>query len=257
MQGTEMRSSNLEKMMQTLVVVLAISLIATVTLGIYSLLSYEKARAIIGETADTYNYLEEDDWYLFSSNKNNDTTAIFFYAENRIDEKAYFYLANMLQRKGYDVFIARSLFHQPLFSVSLIDKARQAYPKYQAWYLGGHGGGADVITRYLLNDNEHQIAGAFYFGAVPDDKVLALQRPLFILLGKNDGVFNWENYYAESYKYFTPLIELQIIEGGNHTNFGYYNLDGHDLAATISPKEQQDIVAQRLSKFIERIQGVR
>jgi len=254
MHGTEPRISNLEKIMQTLVVILIISLIATVCLGIYSLLSYEKAHPIIEQTATTYKYVEEDDWYLFSSNKNNDTIAIFFYAEPRIDEKSYFYLANMLQRKGYDVFIARSLFHQPLFSWSLVNKAMAAYPNYQAWYLGGHGNGNVATSRYLLNDTTGKIAGSFYFGEVPEERVISLQKPLFVLLGQNDGVFDWTNYDGERHKYFVPNLELQIIEGGNHTNFGYYSLDGYDNIGTLSPKEQQDIVSQRLDQFIQRIE---
>jgi len=257
MHGTEPRISNLEKIMKTLIVVLIVSLVATIFLGVYSLVAYERAHPIIEHTAQTYKYVEEDDWYLFSSNKNNDTIAIFFYAEPRIDEKAYFYLANMLQRKGYDVFIARSLFHQPLFSWSLANKAMEAYPKYQSWYIGGHGSGNVATSRYFLNDQEQKIAGAFYFGDVPEDRVVSLQRPIFVLLGADDGVFDWRKYDAQRHKYFVPSVELQIIEGGNHTNFGYYSLDGYDNVGELSPKEQQDVVSQRLDKFIQRIEQTR
>jgi len=254
MYANEPRVSNLEKIMQTLVVILIISLIATIFLGIYSLISYEKAQPIIERTAESYRYEETDDWYLFSSNKNNDTIAIFFYAEPRIDEKSYFYLANMLQRKGYDVFIARSLFHQPLFSWSLVGKAMAAYPKYQAWYIGGHGSGNVATSRYLTHDQEEKVAGAFYFGDVPEDRVMSLQRPTLVLLGADDGVFDWVRYEEEKYKYFVSHVELQIIEGGNHTYFGYYPLDGYDNVGSLSPKDQQDAASQRLDQFIQRIE---
>jgi len=254
MQGTKSNISNLEKIMQTLVVILIISLIATICLGTYSLVSYEKAQPIIERTAATYNYKEEEDWYLFSGNKTNGRSAIFFYAEARIDEKAYFYLANMLQRKGYDVFLARSLFHQPLFSWTLVSKAMEAYPEYESWYVGGHGSGSVATSKYLIKDNEQKIAGGFYLGDVPEQRVLELQRPLLVLLGQDDGVFDWISYEREKEKYFVSNVELQIIAGGNHTNFGYYPLDGYDNKGSLSPKDQQDLASQRLDQFIQRIE---
>jgi len=247
----ENKNSNLEKIMKILVVILIFSLIATVSLGVYSLISFEPANPIIAETAETYNYIEAERWYLFSNNKNNDDTAIIFYPKTKIDEQAYFYFANMLQRRGYDIFIVKSYFHQPSLSLSIIDRVKAEYPKYQEWYLGGHGSGSDVISRYLVGNKASTIKGAFYLGTVPNEKVRSLNIPLFIALGNKDTVFDWEAYNNQG-KQLMENTELQIIEGGNQTNFGYYELELEDSEATISPKEQQDIVANRLDKFIHR-----
>lgn len=250
-QDLEEQNSNLEKIMKILVVVLVICLLVTAGLGAYSLLYYEKANPVMEETAATYNYVEEDDWYLFSNNNNNNV-AIFFYPRAKLDEMAYFYLANMLQRRGYDVFIAKSLFHQPSFSLSLVDKAMEKYPKYASWFLGSHGSGTDAVDRYLQSSRGDKIEGAFYLGSLPSDKVMVLDIPIFIAIGSNDTVFDWDKYETNKNTYFTTKTEIQIIDGGNQTNFGYYDLEYKDSESTITSKEQQDIVANRLDKFIDK-----
>ena len=244
------KNTNLEKIMKLLVIILVASLVFTAGLGTYSLVTYQKASPVILETANTYNYIEEDKWYLFSTNNNNDNKAIFLYPKAKIDEHAYFYLAHMLQRRGYDVFIAKSRFHQPLFSLSFIDKAMEKYPKYQAWFVGGHGNAADAVNRYAQGGNLEKIKGVFYLGGLPDKKIIESKMPIFVALGSEDTIFDWEKFETNKDAYYAQQIELQIIAGGNHTNFGYYDNPSRDTVALITPKEQQDIVANRLDKFI-------
>jgi Lysophospholipase len=246
------RKYNIERIMKVLMVFLGVLLIITVGIGAYSLFYYKKADSIIIEMAQGYNYIEEDDWYLFSYGERDDNPAIFLFQQTKTDERAYFYLANQLQNAGYDVFIGKSLFRYPSFNVGIVDLAKEKYNKHEQWYLMGHGIGSEAIDLYLSNGNTG-IAGAIYLGALPATNTVDLGIPLMIGLGTNDTVTNQQPLNDEETTYYSDNVSIYFLAGGNYTNFGYYDLEDGDSEAAIPPKEQQDNTAILIEQFIKNI----
>ncbi|MBQ6921041.1 MAG: hypothetical protein IJQ72_03985 [Bacilli bacterium] len=61
---------------------------------------------------------------------------------------------------------------------------------------------------------------------------------------KYDGLYNHTPYFPSGYK-------NQIIEGGNHANFGYYGKQLGDNDATITREEQTNITISAVVDFIK------
>ena len=61
---------------------------------------------------------------------------------------------------------------------------------------------------------------------------------------------------AQTQKVFPEITEKKedtvfiSVEGGNHTNFGMYELQSGDVPSTSTKKFQQDVVIDEIKKFI-------
>lgn len=241
--------------MKYALIILTIILLSTVSYISYFLLVYKKADQIILETAETYEYTDEGDWYFFPAVEKEPKTAIFLYQSAAIDRKAYFYFANTLQRKGFDVVISKSWFNQPLLNTGILNDVIEAYPDIESWYIGGHGTGAVAVDRYLSKNDRTEIKGAFYLGAVPSDEQLKKSLPVIIAIGTEDGIFDRTKLENTAERKIPSWYDIYILDGGNYTNFGYYALEKGDNKAKISVKSQQDIVSNKLKEWIKRIEA--
>ena len=85
--------------------IVALIFVSSVGYATFYLALFIPAETKITSALDTYDYVEEANWYLFQGDKNNENDAIFIYPNPRTDSKSYFYLATGLQRKGYNVFL--------------------------------------------------------------------------------------------------------------------------------------------------------
>ena len=65
------------------------------------------------------------------------------------------------------------------------------------------------------------------------------------IYGSEDGVLNREKYEKNRVNLPEDAIEY-VIDGGNHSGFGYYGQQKGDHVAGISPKEQQEAVVDAL-----------
>ncbi len=253
-ENKEAEKSQKHRIMKYALIILTIILLSTASYISYFLLVYKKADQSILETAATYEYTDEGDWYFFPSVTKEPKTAIFLYQSAAIDRKAYFYLANTLQKKGFDVVISKSWFNQPLLNIGVLDDVIEAYPRIGSWYIGGHGTGAVAVDKYLSKNDRTEIKGAFYLGAAPSDEQLKKSLPVFIAIGTEDGIFDQTKLENTAERKIPSGYDIYILDGGNYTNFGYYALEKGDNKAEISVKSQQDIVSNKLEEWIKRIE---
>lgn len=243
-----------ERVMKLLFIVLSVLLIIMSVLGVYSVLRYDSASSNILEITESFDYEETDDWYVFANDLTSKSASagVVLLQKNKVDEKAYFYLANTLQKKGYNVFIPKNFLKQPAFSINIIDKMQKRYNNIDNWVIGCHGNSCGTFERYSTQLT-NKITGLFYLGALPKEKTIKSNVPICVIYGVNDSVINKSVLTDDNILYHSDNVEVYIIEGGNHTNFGYYKLDRNDTEASITAKEQQDIVARRLQQFITKI----
>lgn len=119
--------------------------------------------------------------------------------------------------------------------------------EYDHRYIGGHSLGGAMAAVYAAEHDE--LDGAILCAAYPT-KQLDNDDLEVIVYGSEDAVLNREKL-SEGQQYASDHTFEDVIEGGNHAQFGNYGKQAGDGEATISAKEQQSLAA---AFIIERLQ---
>ena len=126
----------------------------------------------------------------------------------------------------------------------VFDRARAAAARtrVQRWVVAGHSRGG-VIASYVVRNGFPGLAGAVLLGTShPRDFSLAgTPIPMTRVFGTRDTVADVEK--LDRTRANLPASARSVrIDGGNHSQFGYYGFQPGDWPATISREAQQAIV---------------
>lgn len=194
----------------------------------------------------------EEDWIRVGSDSHRGN--IVFYQGGLVEPEAYLPLADQLSEKGYRVFIPYMPINLAILSSDKIDDIMEIYEDEEKWWLGGHSLGGTSASIYA-SDNHDKIEGLFFLASYPNDgsDLSDLELPVLSITGSLDDILNRESYDSASSN-LPPTTEFYQIEGGNHSNFGYYGFQNGDGESMISREEQHEEMADRIDDFIQRHQ---
>jgi predicted alpha/beta-hydrolase family hydrolase len=171
---------------------------------------------------------------------------LVFYAGALVDPVAYAPLALAIAREGHVVLLVE-LPRRGAFGGAdgdeVMQRAREAMrltPAVNKWFVAGHSRGGAVAARFMLG-NTSGVAGLILVGTShPRDFSLAgVTVPVVKILGTNDGVAQVEK--SERNRHLLPATTRWVlIEGGNHSQFGWYGFQPGDRFALITRKEQHE-----------------
>lgn len=161
--------------------------------------------------------------------------ALIFYPGGKVEETAYAPLLHRLAGQGMDVCLVRMPFHLAVFGVN---KARQVMDQYDYahWYISGHSLGGAMAAGYAAAHGP-ELSGVIMLAAYPT-KPLDEQTRAIMIYGSEDGVLN-RTRLEEAKQNLTDNLRMDIIEGGNHAQFGNYGAQNGDGTAAIPSEEQQ------------------
>ena len=170
----------------------------------------------------------------------SEESALIFYPGAKVEETAYAPLLHRLAEDGMDVCLVKMPFHLAIFHPNAADRVMEQY-EYAHWYIGGHSLGGAMAANYAA---DHSLDGVILLASYPTK---AVDEPMLILYGANDGVLNQKR--VEAADSFGTVKEI-VIEGGNHAYFGDYGPQRGDGAAAITPEEQQQTAADAIEAWI-------
>ena len=170
----------------------------------------------------------------------SEESALIFYPGAKVEETAYAPLLHRLAEDGMDVCLVKMPFHLAIFHPNAADRVMEQY-EYAHWYIGGHSLGGAMAANYAA---AHSLDGVILLASYPTK---AVDEPMLILYGANDGVLNQKR--VEAADSFGTVKEI-AIEGGNHAYFGDYGPQRGDGAAAITPEEQQQTAADAIEAWI-------
>lgn len=182
---------------------------------------------------------------------------IVLYQGGLVETEAYLPLANGLSKEGYQVFLPQMPLNLAILNSDAIDEIRETYPSDKEWWLAGHSLGGASASIYA-KENEEKISGLIFLAAYPSDDSDLSELPLSVLsiTGSNDGILNAEQY--EQTKGLLPEdTAYKTIEGGNHSNFGYYGFQSGDGESELSREEQMNDIVQYMSDFIKNRRSIK
>jgi alpha-beta hydrolase superfamily lysophospholipase len=125
-------------------------------------------------------------------------------------------------------------------------RAAAAAAPVRRWVVAGHSRGG-VIACHVVRDGFPGLAGAVLLGTShPRDFSLAAATiPMTRVYGTRDTIADVEKL-ERTRENLPASARIIRIDGGNHSQFGYYGFQPGDWPATISREAQQVIVRQSL-----------
>ena len=177
---------------------------------------------------------------------------LLFFPGGMVDPAAYAPLARAVAAKGYPV----TVLHLPRRGAfggaddpDLLARARAIIGDLRAasrWIVAGHSRGA-VVASQLASERPRSLAGLVLIGTThPRDVDLSgLPQPVTKIIGTRDGIAR--PAAVEANRHLLPRTTRWVrIEGGNHSQFGWYGLQPGDRRATISAAQQRSITTEAI-----------
>ena len=198
----------------------------------------------------------------FQPTKNERAAGLIFLPGGMVQPQAYAPMAGAIAEQGFNVYIVKLPFGAaPLESqeISVREEALEIMKSngsIQHWVVGGHSRGAAIAARFAKLHAE-SFDGLVLIGTShPKDAAFDLSNGTLAvtkIYASNDGLASMQE--VESNAVYLPRDTTWVlIDGGNHSQFGYYGSQMGDGAATISREEQQALTVQAILEALQNIQ---
>jgi pimeloyl-ACP methyl ester carboxylesterase len=174
-----------------------------------------------------------------------ETVGLLFFPGGMVDPTAYAPLARAVATAGFPVVLIelprRGAFggadHPDLFD--RVGRVMRETPGVRRWVVAGHSRGAVVASR-VASESPRGLAGVVLIGTThPRDVDLSrLTVPITKIVASRDGLAR--PAAVEANRHLLPQATRWVrIEGGNHSQFGWYGFQPGDRFARISPERQR------------------
>ena len=222
-------------------------LVSTAVFVIWSLLAFRATNdAVAALASDARVQVTETDFgWTFQPSGERRGTGLLFFAGAMVDPRAYAPLLRRIAEAGHPALLIR-LPRRGIFGGAdgpeVLNRgvtATLAAPDVRTWVLAGHSKGGLVAAR-LARTAAQTFSGLILIGTShPRDFSLANTRlAVTRIYGTRDTVADVEKLEANRINLPADITDVRI-DGGNHSQFGYYGFQPGDWPATISREEQQ------------------
>ena len=197
-------------------------------------------------------------YYVFEPNDTNPETGFIFYPGGAVDPRSYAPFARAIAEQGFLTVILKMPEDLAIMAFDRATTVINNYETIKTWAIGGHSLGG-VSSCAFVQSNSEKVAGVVMWASYPSDfyRIDDKNLELISIYGTNDGLVTLDEI-QESEEHFPPDAQFEPVEGGNHTQFGWYDtspdpLQPGDNPAHITRGEQQDQVVQITSSFLESL----
>lgn len=258
------------------VVILAVISLVVLTVGgfvVWCLLpSPANTVALSAMSSDETVTVSAVDWLEFSPRRiglsgadstqvGEAVTGFVFYPGMHVEARAYAPLAKELARSGYLVVIVPMPLNLALLDQDAAAKVMKAYPAVSKWVIGGHSMGATMAGEFIARQkaaplgsaNGGKISGLVIWGSwVISDLSAVPGLPVISISADRDG--NCPPALVAANKVKLPRnTRYEVVQGGNHAQFGCYGKQFGDNDATISAEEQRRQTVAWTLQFLEKV----
>jgi predicted esterase len=240
---------------QIWLLILLLLLTAAIVLGIQLLTSARPPlpEAIEALTNDERVQVEQEPWLTFAPTQGAPDTAFVFYPGGRIDPRGYAPLMKAIAAEGYLVVVPEMPLNIAAFRPSMADDIVAANPEIDQWVIGGHSVGGAMAAQYTHTHSEH-IAGLVIWASYPPDSadLSGLEIPVTLIYGSRETRVTDDS--VSERQHLLPADTVYVrIEGGDHHQFGSYEIDPEDHLATISRDSQQQQILQATLTLLDSV----
>jgi len=201
-------------------------------------------------------------YYAFEPNQQTLKTGFIIYPGAWLDPRAYAPPAHTIAAEGYLVVIVKMPDDLAALGARRANKIIGDFPSIDRWVIGGHSLGGSFACAYAKEFID-KIDGVVLWASWPSEnfRLDATDLKALSIYGTNDGHPETIEAGAE---HLPADAEFVRIEGGNHTQFGWYDTlpnsvqdypspnpaQEGDNPADISREEQQAIIISEMLDFL-------
>lgn len=203
------------------------------------------------ESDSTVQVKQENNRIVFSPVDASPTTGFIFYPGGHVDAKAYAPQLREIAENGYLTVLVSMPLNLAVFGVEDATAVIEAFPHIQQWAIGGHSLGGAMAARYV-HSNPTAIDGLVLWASYPDIDLSDFDLSVVSIYGTDDAVAQNSLVLGaiEQLPSETPFV---AIEGGNHSQFGWYGLQPGDNTASISYEEQQQQIVNTTVELLTNL----
>ena len=201
------------------------------------------------ESDDQINLICTDDFYLFTPSKEYKNVFIF-YPGALVDPKAYVPLCRNVAKSNTKVYIIKMPLRLASKGYNKPKELGLFTDTTKTYILAGHSQGAKMAAQFV-HENPTLIDKLILIGSShPRDISLSdNQIPILKIYGSRDGIAD-EKSILDNKSKLPSNAQFALIDGANHSQFGYYGFQLGDNRAQISREEQQSEVLKSILEFI-------
>jgi len=210
----------------------------------------EAVQALESDELVTVTY---EPWLTFSPNASTPTTGLIFYPGGRVDPRAYSVLMREITLEGYLVVVADFPINMAVFSPNIGEEIVAHYPGIDHWAIAGHSVGGTMAAQYTANHPE-TIEALAIWASYPADStdISELNIPIISIYGSREIGVN--DTSVEERAHLLPEDTLYIrIEGGDHHQFGSYQINPEEHLATTSRASQQKQIVEATLALLSKV----
>jgi dienelactone hydrolase len=196
--------------------------------------------------------VDEDPWLTFAP-ADGAATGLIFYPGARVHPESYAPAGRAIAEEGYLAVVVPMPLNMAVLSPNRAEGVIAAHPEVENWVVGGHSLGGAMAAQFA-NTRRTAIDGVVLWGAYPgaNTSLRNAGHEVVVVYGTRDCISTPEEVLAGTIR-LPEEATLVPIEGGNHTQFGWYNGQPGSCAATISLAEQQEIAVQATLELLDRV----
>lgn len=238
-----------KKLKNTLIISTVITAVLAIAAGITVWLNdyYPADAAEINKAYQTGRIIEYGDDIKAFEPSGDISYGFIFYPGAKIEYTAYEPLMNYLSDKGVLCLLVKMPFNLAVFGKNSALGLDGIYPEVEHWYIGGHSLGGAMASDFAAENNGFE--GVVYLAAYPSNDISKTDMRALSVYGTEDGILNMNKYEKSKSKLPSDFTE-KIIEGGNHSGFGFYGKQNGDGYAQMTSAEQSYITAEYIAEFI-------
>jgi hypothetical protein len=195
----------------------------------------------------------QDPWLTFFPISDPSKTGFIFYPGGRVDPRGYASLMRVIASEGYLVVVPKMPINMAVFNPNIADEITAYYPEIHHWVIGGHSVGGTMAAQYT-DKHPEIIDGLAIWASYPADStdISDLDIPVVSIYGSRELRVN-DTSVGER-KHLLPEDTLYLrIEGGDHHQFGSYEINPKDHRATTSQESQHQQIIQATLEILRGI----
>ena len=235
--------------------VLVLLLVAVILLGVRWITGEREPlpEALEALVSDERVEVVQEPWLTFSPTESDPDTGFIFYPGGRVDPKGYAPLLRAIAAEGYLVVVPEMPLNIAAFRPNIASEITAHFPEIKHWVIGGHSVGGTMAAQYT-RDHPEIVDGLVIWASYPADNA-DLSRsglPVGSIYGSLDPRVN-DSSVAERRHLLPDDASYTRIGGGDHHQFGSYEIEPEDHHATITRADQQEQIIQATLSLLESV----
>lgn len=192
----------------------------------------------------------EDDRLRFLPTARQPTTGLIIYPGGKVSAGAYAPLAQAIAAEGYLVEVVSMPLNLAVLGIGRATDVIEAHPGIRHWAIGGHSLGGAMAAQYAGDDARIEALALWASYSATD----LSDRDLLVLVVYGSLDAGAPGFVSPDRLANLPAAPtIEVIDGGNHEQMGWYVGQPNDPPATISRAAQQERVVDATVDLLLRM----